>query len=82
MFGRKNREWISRQFGGSKLLESQLLFVSADYLLLSLVYMCGRENRERISRQLGSYKLLESQLLANCSNRAAAAAEDAGKNMT
>jgi hypothetical protein len=35
-----------------------------------------------MSRQLGSYKLLENQLLANCSNRAAAAAEDAGQNMT
>ncbi len=41
--------------------------------------MCGGESREEVVGQLASYKLLESQILANCSNRAADPAEDAGK---
>jgi hypothetical protein len=41
--------------------------------------MSGWENREQVVEKLASYKLLESQILANCSNRAAAAAEDTGR---
>jgi hypothetical protein len=41
--------------------------------------MSGWENRDQVVDKLASYKLLESQILANCSNRAAAAAEDTGR---
>ena len=62
--------------GQQDLLYLYLIF----YILIFAVYMCDWENRERVRQQLASYKLLESEILANCSNRAAAAAEDTGRS--